>query len=214
MEDDLRAEARLRGPSGQKPTLNLASSTKLPVETASVDFVITSPPYCTRIDYVVETAPELALLGATADFIRGLRERMIGTPTISAKLPEPNVRWGKTCMDVLNLIGSHKSKAARSYYWKTYLQYFDGMHLSIQEIARTLCPAAKCLLVVQDSYFKDIHVDLAKITTEWAEQMNFRLTDQVGFNVSRTMGDVNTAAKAYGKATPPVESVLVFEKLS
>ena len=212
MEKDLGADIYFPRLSAENPTLNLASSNRLPVESESVDIVITSPPYCTRIDYVIKTAPELALLGATAPMVRDLRNRMIGTPTISPRLPESNAQWGKTCLGVLNSVSSHKSKAARSYYWKTYLQYFAGMNLSIQEIDRTLRPNGKCLLVVQDSYFKDVHVDLAKIMTEFAGQNNWRPIGHTSFISARTMAGLNTAAKAYGKPTLPTESVLAFAK--
>src|SRR4051794_18847070 len=38
----------------------LADSRSLPLADESADFVLTSPPYCTRIDYVVSTSFELA----------------------------------------------------------------------------------------------------------------------------------------------------------
>jgi len=42
-----------------------ASSDSIPLPNSSIDLVISSPPYCTRIDYAIATSPELALLGCS-----------------------------------------------------------------------------------------------------------------------------------------------------
>ena len=65
---------------GQANTvITLGSSDALPMQAKSVDAVIASPPYCTRIDYAVATKPELAILGCTSprDFAI-LRRQMMG----------------------------------------------------------------------------------------------------------------------------------------
>ena len=67
----------------------LGSSAHLPLDTSSIDAVITSPPYCTRIDYVIATLPELAILGLRPDELKGLRDKMIGTPTIPLEQRDP-----------------------------------------------------------------------------------------------------------------------------
>jgi hypothetical protein len=156
MRDDLDSEVKSLGSLGRapcSPILNIASSGSLPVENESIDLVITSPPYCTRIDYVVKTAPELAVLGASHDRIRALRDAMIGTATISTPLPEQCDDWGTTCRRLLDEVQKHQSRAAKSYYWKTLIQYFNGIANSIKELDRILRPGGNCLIVVQDSYF-------------------------------------------------------------
>jgi hypothetical protein len=61
-------------------TIKLADSTVLSLEAESVDFVLTSPPYCTRIDYAAATRVELAILapmlGTSAN---DLRRHMMGS---------------------------------------------------------------------------------------------------------------------------------------
>ena len=47
----------------KEATLTVCNSESLEIEENSVDLVLTSPPYCTRIDYAVATSVELALLG-------------------------------------------------------------------------------------------------------------------------------------------------------
>ena len=78
-----------------KVRIEVASSDALPIEGGDVDIVITSPPYCTRIDYAVSTSLELAFLGFDYNTsVRRLRDRMIGTSTVRNILPEENPRWG------------------------------------------------------------------------------------------------------------------------
>jgi DNA modification methylase len=45
--------------------IDCASSQSIPLPNSFIDLVVTSPPYCTRIDYAVATSPELALLGCS-----------------------------------------------------------------------------------------------------------------------------------------------------
>ena len=74
----------------------MASSENLPVRRGVIDFVLSSPPYCTRIDYGVATSAELAVLGYPVDTrLRELRGRLIGTPTIHAETPDPTASWGE-----------------------------------------------------------------------------------------------------------------------
>ena len=85
--------------SKSRCTISVASSGCLPVADDSVDFVLSSPPYCTRIDYGVATSPELAVLGfRLADQLPELRKQLIGTPTISNVVPSADTNWGQTLL--------------------------------------------------------------------------------------------------------------------
>lgn len=191
-------------------TIDKAASTKLPLENASIDAVIASPPYCTRIDYVRKTSPELAFLGASSHDLATLRSGMIGTPTIADSIAAPSEAWGPTCRNLMERIANHDSYAARSYYCKTYAQYFDGMARSLSEIDRTLKHKASVLLVVQDSHFKDVHVDLVTVIKEMVHQHNWNITLQADFPISRTMAALNPRARALSNRT--VETVIGFQK--
>lgn len=193
--------------------IHVASSDSLPVKDNTVDFVLSSPPYCTRIDYGIATSPELAVLGfALADNLRELRRALIGTPTIHAMVPSPSAEWGITCNSFLDCVIKHPSKAAKSYYYKTYVQYFAAIARSISEIARCIKPQGKCVVVIQDSYFKDVRADLPLIFTEIASNSNLRLTRQADFPMSRTLVNINTKSRRYRANNCAIESVLCFAK--
>jgi DNA modification methylase len=193
-------------------TIERASSLRLPLGDGSVDAVLSSPPYCTRIDYVNGTGPELALLGAKPGSLRALRDQMIGTPTISQVAPRPESHWGGSCLAAIEGIGRHGSRASKSYYLKTYVQYFDGLNTSIREIGRVLKPGGKCLLVVQDSYYKELHVNLATIVDEMVHPLGWYKIGRADFPTVRTMAGVNTRARENGNPTRATETVLVFRK--
>jgi tRNA G10 N-methylase Trm11 len=196
------------------PTFSLkaASSTALPLNDESVDLILSSPPYCTRIDYAVTTLPELAVLGYSKEDIRSLRQTMIGTSTIAKKQPTIDDSWGATCKRFLRKVETHSSKASATYYHKNHLQYFAGMADSLKECNRVLKKGGRCVLVVQDSYYKDIHNNLARIVTQMAESRGFRQNKQVDFKQVRTLAGVNPGSRAYRDIFTATESVLFFSK--
>jgi hypothetical protein len=198
---------------GADSTIRVASSESLPVRRGTIDFVLSSPPYCTRIDYGIATSPELAVLGFRVDTNLGeLRSRFIGTPTIHTDTPNPEVSWGGTCSEVLERISHHPSKAAKAYYYKTYVQYFAAMARSFSEMSRCLKRRGRCVVVVQDSYFKDVRIDLAAIFAEMALSSSLELRRQVDFPITRTFGSINPRSRSYRNASSATESVLCFVK--
>jgi hypothetical protein len=194
-------------------TIKVGSSEDLPVPTSSVDLVLSSPPYCTRIDYGVATSPELATLGLRMeDQLRELRVQLIGTPTIHASSQEPDPSWGVTCNAFLDQVARHPSKAAKSYYHKTYVQYFAAIARSMAEIARCIRRRGKAVIVVQDSYFKGIRADLATMFTEMASVNKLSISRQVDFPMSRSLAYINTKSRSYRPSGTSVESVLCYTK--
>lgn len=195
-----------------KSAVDVARSGSLPVSDAAFDLVVSSPPYCTRIDYAVKTSPELAILGIDPQSFRSMRNEMIGTPTIADTPTSSCADWGTSCELLLDRISRHPARASKSYYWKTYVQYFCGLFRSLKEIKRVLRMSGLCFLVVQDSYYKELHVDLAGITNEMASGLGFQLNRRFDFETSRAMVGLNTASRGYNNAHVHTESVLVWKR--
>ena len=194
-------------PSG-RAILAVADSRCLPLGDRSIDVVLTSPPYCTRLDYAVATRPELAVMGYDGCSFRRLRESMLGTAAISTPVPTRLENWGKTCESFLDKIETHPSKASSTYYLRTHLQYFDGLFTSLKEIARVLKPGAPCILVVQDSHYKDVHNDLPRIATEMAGSLGMALRSRSDFPVATLLAASQPHTRQYRKKITAVESVL------
>ncbi len=194
------------------PIINVASSMDIPMRDAEATVVISSPPYCTRIDYAVATKPELAVLGYSQEEVSSLRNRIIGTTTIFNKDITASISWGETCNSFLSSVYRHGSKASNTYYYRNFLQYFNSMYRSVKEINRVMSSDGICVLVVQDSYYKDIHNDLPQIFVEFAMEFKWKLFIREDYPIDRTMAGINRQAKRYRSSSSAVESVLVFHK--
>jgi len=107
----------------------------------------------------------------------------------------------------------HASKAAESYYYKTYYQYFYDMEQSLSEMYRVLKPGAVVVMVLQDSWFKDIHIDLPGIICKSLEARRCDLISLKSEKVANNMKHINTKSKRYGD-NGNVESILTMMKRS
>jgi DNA modification methylase len=193
--------------------LGIESSSLLPLENECIDIVITSPPYCTRIDYAILTSLELSLLGFSKDDIKNLRRNLIGSPVMWEEVPKINKKWGSYCLEIIDLIKNHPSKASETYYLRTYLQYFNSIYTSLKEINRVLKNNGKCVFVVQNSYYKDIYINLAKIFIDMAKSLNWKIIEEFVYSAKQNMININTKSNLYRfKGTKENEYVLIFEK--
>lgn len=193
--------------------INRASSTRLPIASGTVDAVVSSPPYCTRIDYVRATLPELAAIGYPGGHrTRSLRHQMIGTPTVGKPSKYDDRAWGQTCRDFLAEVRRHPSKASATYYTKYYHQYFSGVAASLSELYRVTRRGGRCVLVVQDSFYKEIHNNLPLIFSEMATVCGWRLQERFDFHVKSTLACVNPDVKAYRKTFQAMEAAIIFTK--
>jgi len=67
------------------------------------------------------------------------------------------------------------------------------------------------VLVVQDSYYKDIHNDLPTIITEIGAHHGLTLGQSKAFHL-RSMSDINPGRQTYVRPSGATESVLCFTK--
>jgi hypothetical protein len=189
----------------------VADSGWLPMEDGEAEAVITSPPYCTRIDYAVATLPELAALGVTGAEFRALRDRLIGTPTRDGSFASSDARWGTTATGFLSEVADHSSHASRGYYLSFFSQYFAGMWSSLTEMSRVVAEHGSIVLVVQDSYYKEIHADVPSILCEMGESLGWTPLARRDFRV-KTKANINGATRKYRQPGLATEAVLAFSR--
>ena len=195
------------------PIIAFGDSRKLNLATASVDHVITSPPYCTRIDYVIATLPELALLKLDHIDFNDLRSKMLGTNKIQkTKDVGYSPAWGGVCKDFLKSVAAHGSKASKEYYLKVFLQYFHSFYNSMIELHRVLKQNGTCTLVVQSSYYKDVYLDLPSIIEEMSLLFCWKLEERCDFNSKATLSNLNKGSRLYRGTSAVQETVLSFKK--
>jgi hypothetical protein len=178
----------------------------------SIDFVLTSPPYCTRIDYTAATRVELAVLAPLLKVTpRDLGRQMIGSVQVPQAEIEVDESWGTTCSTFLAALRRHPSKASSGYYYKTHVDYFDKLARSFARVSKALKPGGRAIFVVQDSYYKDIHNDLPVILEEIGVQKGLIFSGREDFHL-RSMSDINPGRKTYKRPTGATESVVCFIK--
>jgi SAM-dependent methyltransferase len=206
----LRGQLREYGQPGEAVAVELATSQRLPAGTNSATAAITSPPYCTRIDYVAATRPELAVLGYGKDQIRALRVSMVGTPTIATSTPQVVPEWGLSATSLIESISTHSSHASGTYYRKYFVQYFDALWKSLKELRRVVRPEGPAVIVVQDSYYKELHIDLPRIVHEMADGLGWSATCREDFAIGRTKAAIHPGARSWRSSFSATESVLLF----
>ncbi|MCP3167406.1 hypothetical protein [Myxococcus qinghaiensis] len=196
-------------------TVSLADARELPLEDASIDAVVTSPPYCTRIDYFRATAFELAALGIGPDGerFRALRSGAMGTNLMRRTTPDVGSQ-PSVVRQLLKRISKHPSKASSTYYYKHYLQYFDDARRSVAGIGRVLKPGATALLVVQSSYYKDIPVPLGDLYSALGEELGFRSRVVLRVPVRRVLALINPRAMQHEAERWYSEDVVALQRVA
>lgn len=168
-----------------------------PISLRSIDFMITSPPYLSRLDYVVNHLAELSLLSGMVPFdLAQLRGQMMGTTkmvngsTDEAVLPVQ-------CRDVLHSIRTHSSKASGTYYYRFYTQYFIELYRFLQWTKNVMRPGGMGFLVIQDSYYKEIRISVSSIITEMASTLGVRCESIRTQEQTNSIGSMDPKQRGY-----------------
>ena len=193
--------------------ITLGKAQEISRTSADVDIAIASPPYCTRIDYVISSWPELAVLGAQSrSDLKALRDSTTGSPTTVPLTFKDTSAWGDTANDFLDKLSRHPSKASQTYYTRFYSKYFSDISDSLKRLNNIVSANANLFLVVQGSNYKELNIDLPKIISEMSVCVGWTLNQRTDFHVKNNMAKVRYSA--LGKDIEPVnkESVLHFSK--
>ncbi len=169
-----------------------------------------SPPYCTRIDYAVATRIELSVLGLAAGEQSALRRELIGTTTVPPVETTLTPEASPIVQSTLDAVRNHPSKASATYYVKWLAQYFDAYAASLAQVAHVTAPLGTIGLVVQGSYYKEIYIDLPKITSKILEGLGWREIRSYDFRPRRSLAQINPRATAYRDGAAPSEHALFF----
>ena len=195
--------------------ISIADARALPLSEAHVDLVLTSPPYCTRIDYVVSSSFELAALGVgrgSPEF-EAQRRASMGTP-LARKGPPPEIpsEWPSGVRKLLASIRAHPSKASQSYYYKTFWQYFADARASLSELQRVLRPGGLALLVVQTSYYKELCIELPSLYVELGEILGLKGAIVGEAAVHRALAQIHPHSLHHRRQSLYREAVVALEK--
>lgn len=196
----------------ERSSIFLGDSTHL-FKAEEIDLVLTSPPYCTRIDYTAATRVELAVIFPLLNRSREeLSRDMVGSIKVPKTLIPPKESWGKMCNAFLNDLRTHTSKASSGYYYKTHIDYFDKLSRSLSMIGKSLKTGGGAIMVVQDSFYKELHNNVPQILQEMAAHEGMELRRREDFHQKNPISGINSKARKYGKPLGATESVLCFQK--
>jgi len=135
--------------SGPAPRVLNADARRLPLESASVDAVITSPPYLNAIDYMRAHKFSLVWMGYTVAQLRSIRAESIGT----------EVSWkGPLTTAVQEALRQAGGASLPNRERGMLARYLVDMNLALSEIRRVLRDGKQAALVVGDSRIRGFPV--------------------------------------------------------
>ena len=178
------------------------------------DLCLTSPPYINRLDYVVAHLPELSVLQHLVPFnLDQLRNGMIGTTKIVQKYTSTAApEWGELCKQTLENIYNHSSYASRRYYYHIHTDYFRRLSEATFSLARVMQRRSEGILVLQDSFYKDLKIQTPQICLEMLNNAGFSATIVRTTVVKAHMGRLSPAQTLYAPQKTLGESVIYFER--
>ena len=179
-------------------------------EPHAFDAAITSPPYATRVDYVRGSLPELAVLGADEEYVEHLRLACTGSPRVRGVPPSSEPIHSRSATDLLPAIEQHPSKGSRSYYRPWMANYLRSLQAGLLETHRIVRPDGVICVVIQDSYYKEIHIDMQGIVTETLQAAGRALVARHDYPAPNPRRRQHNGDGLRTVKRPSTESLLVF----
>jgi hypothetical protein len=181
------------------------------IASGSLDAILTSPPYANRTDYIRHYLPgSEVLLALAGKNEREVRTEQIGTPLIRDSHPHgpliPSV------IEVLERIRTHGSYASERYYHKGFLYYFADMHQALARMRVWLRKRGLLLMVVQDSYYKDIYIPTASLLVDLAESLGFRSEGRLDWPVRQYLSRLSPHSRRTMPTRTLSESVVILSR--
>lgn len=155
-----------------KSTVQIGDARFLPVESDSVDVVITSPPYLNAIDYLRSSKFSLVWMGHSVSRIRSIRSNNVGTEiSMLASLRTREVHRAMEGLgDLSGLSSRHQGILER---------YLHDMNLVLQEVSRVLRPTGRAVFVIGDSTLRGTFIRNSNALRILGEQAGLISTHQV-----------------------------------
>ena len=204
---------------GQSPPsiAECRDSRRLPLDSESVDLVVTSPPYVTSYEYGDLHQLSMLWLEGLTD-LRGFRERFIGS---SLKRLESKIEASQAlthssiAADIGDKLQRQDSKTASSV-----MKYFQSMYEIWRELYRVVRIGGKVGVVIGNTSLKGAEITNAEVFAEPMQGLGFKLIDVIKREIpSKNLP--STRDKATGRFAKtsssdtlayPTEFVLALEK--
>lgn len=196
-----------------RTTCTWSSIERLRIEPGAIDAIVTSPPYANRTDYIRHYLPgSEMLLDLVGMDERSVRAEQIGTPLIRDS--HSNRAFTSSVINVLERIRTHGSYASERYYYKGFLYYFADMYSAMARMRVWLRRRGLLLMVVQDTYYKDIHIPTASLLLDLAESLGYTIQARRDWPVRQYLSRLSPhSRRAMAKNSRTLrESVVILSK--
>lgn len=193
MVEDLK---ELRHLSKTSSSVILADSREFPttLERASIDAVITSPPYPNEKDYTRTTRLESVLLGffTSLSDVRSLKRRLVRSNTRSIYKGDNDDEWARMFPAIQVIadkiearrIELHKTSGFERLYARVTRLYFGGMARHLAALRSYLRPGAQLAYVVGDqASYLQVMIPTGQLLADIAMSLGYEL---VGIDLFRT----------------------------
>ena len=155
------------------------------VESKSIDFLITSPPYPNEKDYTRITRVEAVLLGFISDRkqLRQIKSSLLRSNTRNVFVGDNDGDWVKNFPKITSICETiearrkalGKTSGFERLYHRVVAHYFGGMAKHFSALRAKLTSNGKCAYVVGDQLsFLQVPIPTAAILGDLAEQHGFR----------------------------------------
>ncbi len=157
-----------RGPA---TNIHEGDARDLPLDDASVDLVLTSPPYLNAIDYMRCSKFSLVWMGHSIRELRHLRARSVGAET-GEKAPEDE-------QEIRAILAELKLRPKLEPRDEAVLvRYIDDMRRAMREAARVLAPGGRAAYVVGENTIRGTYVRNSVIVSAVAALAGLRLHER------------------------------------
>lgn len=134
-----------------------------------VDFILTSPPYCNRLDPIVHYGPENYFLSALGYIIS--EEDLISITKVRHydRLEEDFEYLTTNSKYACRLLTKIKESPLRDdpgYYLKYYTRYFAALFAVMSKVLSNLSPIGKMYIVTQDNIHRGILIEIDRVLKE------------------------------------------------
>ena len=143
-----------------------ASELRLPQK---VDLILTSPPYCNRLDPIVQYGPESYFLSAVGH--TSPEKGLIGTTKVRdyetfATDFEYLTSKSEYASHLLNKIRKSPKADDPAYYLKYYTRYFAMIHQTLDRVLDNLSSSGKMYIVLQDNTHRGELIEIDRVLRE------------------------------------------------
>ena len=140
------------------------------VEDASVDLVITSPPYLNAIDYLRGHRLALVWLGHDVGFLRAVRAGSVGA---ERAMPETEAH-----PDVSRFVRDSEDSTLASRHRGWIRRYASDMTAVLRQLGRVVKGSGRVVLVLGNSFLRGTTIDNAGLVESLARSIGFETTSR------------------------------------